>query len=62
MTRNPSASPDRLPQEIRRQVGSAEMARFLNALPSFQVDARVPDNLRTLLDELDRAETRSRKN
>lgn len=62
MTRNSNNNQAPVQEQIRRQLGSAEMARFLNALPSFQVDDNIPDDFQVLLGKLDRAEMRSRKN
>ena len=46
-----------LQQEIRRQFGSAGTSRFLRALPSFQVEQKIPDRFANLLTELDHAES-----
>lgn len=65
MTRDPQPTAKSLPPEVRRQIGSEPMRRFVRSLPPFAVKPDVPAHLRDLLDELDRAEkkasTRRRK-
>ena len=57
MTRSRHNRENTLPDEIRRQFGSVGTARFLRALPSFQIDQCMPDRFQNLLAELDRVET-----
>ena len=48
--------PDPLADEIRRQLGSAGLTRYLSSLPAFAVDPGMPERLRDLFAELQRAE------
>jgi hypothetical protein len=50
-----------LPDEVRRQLGSAGTKRFLRALPAFRIDEGIPERFRNLLAELDRVEADRRK-
>ncbi len=50
-----------LQEQIRRQFGSAGTSRFLRALPSLQVEHKIPERFTNLLTELDHAES-SRRN
>jgi len=56
MTRIKTDSVNILQDEIRRQFGSAGTSRFARALPTFQVEHRVPERFLKLLTELDQAE------
>jgi hypothetical protein len=59
MSRRPNSQND-LQQEIRKQLGSAGMSRFLHALPGFQVEHNTPERFVHLLAKLDRAESDQR--
>jgi hypothetical protein len=50
-----------LPDEVRRQFGSAGTKRFLRALPAFRIDEGIPERFQNLLAELDRVEADRRK-
>ncbi|NGO51544.1 hypothetical protein G6N73_10170 [Mesorhizobium camelthorni] len=60
MTRDPQHPVKSLPTEVRRQIGSEQMRRFVRSLPPFAVKPDVPAHLRDLLDELNRAEKKTR--
>jgi hypothetical protein len=60
MTRNTQHPVKSLSPEVRRQIGSEPMRRFVRSLPPFAVKPDVPAHLRDLLDELDRAEKKTR--
>lgn len=60
MTRDAPYEPDNLSAEIRRQIGSEPMRRFVRSLPAFAVKHTLPAHLRELLDRLDRAENLDR--
>ena len=49
----------RLSELIRREIGSETNRRFLARMPAFRPVAELPENLRTLLEELDCAETKA---
>ncbi len=40
--------------QMRRQMGSTQMKRFLNSLPQFSVDEDLPTHMQDLLRRLDR--------
>ena len=48
-----------LPELIRKEIGSETNRRFLARMPAFKPDTALPDELRLLLGELDRAEERA---
>jgi hypothetical protein len=52
--------PDPLADEIRRQFGSTALTRYLSSLPAFSIDPGVPDRMRELLADLQKAEGRRR--
>lgn len=59
----PKASTDgrkALTELIRKEIRSETNRRFLAGLPGFRADMNLPDELQTLLRELDRAERRVR--
>jgi hypothetical protein len=60
MTRDTQHPTKNLPPEVRRQMGSEPVRRFVRSLPPFAVKPDVPEHLRDLLDELDRAEKKAR--
>jgi hypothetical protein len=60
MTRHDAHRPAPLAAEIRRQLGSPGVTRYLSSLPTFAVDAGMPESLRDLLSELQRAEAHRR--
>lgn len=45
-----------LANDIRRQLGTEAMKRFLRTLPAFRLEKEVPKQLTDLLDRLDGAE------
>ena len=49
-----------LAQVIRSQIGSRANRRLLTGMEAFQADQALPDELRSLLGELDRAERTGR--
>jgi hypothetical protein len=61
MTRDTQHPVKSLSPEVRRQMGSEPMRRFVRSLPPFAVKPDVPTHLRDLLDELDRAEKKASK-
>lgn len=58
MNRQTVKQPDPVADEIRRQLGSAGLKRYLASLPTFAVEPRVPDRLRDLLADLQSVEAR----
>ncbi|WP_353643525.1 hypothetical protein [Mesorhizobium sp. WSM2239] len=60
MTRDTQHPVKSLSPEVRRQMGSDSMRRFVRSLPPFAVKPDVPAHLRDLLDQLDRAEKKTR--
>jgi len=42
-----------LAAEIRRQLGTETMTRFVRSLPAFKPDPEIPGNIRDLLGKLD---------
>lgn len=50
----------KLSPEVRRQIGSEPMRRFVRSLPTFAVKPDVPKHLQDLLDQLDRAEKKKK--
>jgi hypothetical protein len=60
MTRDTQHPVKSLSPEVRRQIGSEPMRRFVRSLPPFAVKPDVPAHLRDLLDELDRAEKKTK--
>ena len=60
MTPNNRHTPDVLSEEIRRQLGSPAMARYLSSLPYFTVESGLPERLRGLLNDLHRTESGAR--
>ncbi len=54
-------TPGSLPVEIHRQLGSPAMTRFVHSLPSFGDPPETDDRFATLLDELDRVESRRKQ-
>jgi hypothetical protein len=52
MTRNSHPRSDMLAEEIRRQFGSPGALRYLNALPSLEVEPGLPARLQDLLGRL----------
>jgi hypothetical protein len=42
-----------LAAEIRRQLGTETMSRFVRSLPAFKPDPEIPGNIRDLLGKLD---------
>ncbi|TPL20332.1 hypothetical protein FJ945_22135 [Mesorhizobium sp. B2-4-9] len=44
---------DRIAAEIRRQLGTAAVRRFLHALPAFRAEKDIPDRFRDQLELLD---------
>jgi hypothetical protein len=50
-----------LADEIRSRLGSPEVTRFLSSLPTFSTDLGLPERLRDLLEELQRAEADQRR-
>ena len=56
MTRHDAHRPAPLAAEIRRQLGSPGVTRYLSSLPSFSVDPGLPERLRDLLNELRQVE------
>jgi hypothetical protein len=61
MARSRHGRGNTLLDEIRRQFGSVGTARFLRALPLFQIDQGMPERVQNLLAELDRVEADRRK-
>lgn len=59
MTRDTQHPMKSLSPEVRRQIGSEPMRRFVRSLPPFAVKPDVPAHMRDLLDELDRAEKKA---
>ena len=49
---------DPLTEEIRRQIGSSGVKRYLASLPPFAVEPGLPDHFRKLLGDLESAEIR----
>lgn len=45
-----------LAAEIRRQIGTETMRRFVRSLPAFRPDPEIPGNMRDLLGKLDHLE------
>ena len=62
MTRNTGERHQGLATDIRRQVGDRSVRRFAHALPAFKVVEDIPSHLRTLLDQLERAEGKASRN
>jgi hypothetical protein len=60
MTRDTQRPMKSLPPEVRRQIGSEPMRRYVRSFPAFAVKPDVPAHLRDLLDELDRAEKKTK--
>jgi len=60
MSRHNATIPAPLAEEIRRQIGSPGVTRYLASLPTFSVDPGLPERLSDLLGELRRAEARGR--
>ena len=60
MTRDPQHQMKHLSPEARRQIGSEPMRRFVRSFPAFAVKPDVPEHLQDLLDQLDRAETKTK--
>jgi len=56
MSYDRSDKPGILREEIRRQFNSNGVLRFLQSMEVFQVEEDVPQDMRRLLAELDRAE------
>lgn len=46
-----------LSAEIRRQIGSDQMKRFIRSLPAFAASPEIPEHLDRLVRKLDRTET-----
>jgi hypothetical protein len=46
-----------LPATIMGQIGSESNTRYLRSLPVFRVDPELPEQMRHILDDLERAET-----
>jgi hypothetical protein len=60
MSQNAKNGAKTLQAEIRRQLGSPPITRFLHSLPAFQVEHATPEQFARLLGELDRAEADQR--
>jgi hypothetical protein len=60
MTRDAPHRIKSLSPEVRRQIGSEPMRRFVRSLPAFAVRPDVPTHLQDLLDQLDRAEKKKK--
>jgi hypothetical protein len=60
MTRYTQHPVKSLSPEVRSQIGSEPMRRFVRSLPPFTVKPDVPAHLRDLLDQLDRAEKKTK--
>jgi hypothetical protein len=60
MTRYTQHPVKSLSPEVRRQIGSEPIRRFVRSLPPFAVKPDVPAHLRDLLDQLDRAEKKTK--
>ena len=60
MTRDARHQTKNLPPEVRRQIGSEPMRRYVRSFPAFAVKPDVPAHLRDLLDELDRVEKKTK--
>lgn len=56
MIRDSGKKTERLAAEVRRQIGTETMARFLKNLPAFRTEANIPKRFMELLDRLDRVE------
>jgi hypothetical protein len=56
MARKDGERRERLPADIRRQLGTEATTRFLRTLPTFRTESDIPDRLRELLDRLDAME------
>jgi hypothetical protein len=50
-----------LADEIRSRLGSPEVTRYLLSLPTFSTDLGLPERLRDLMEELQRAEAGRRR-
>ena len=60
MTRDTQHPVKSLSPEVRRQMGSEPMRRFVRSMPAFSVKPDVPAHLRDLLDQLDQAEKKTK--
>jgi hypothetical protein len=60
MTRDARHRMKSLSPEVRRQIGSEPMRRFVRSLPAFSVKPDVPEHLQDLLDRLDHAEKKAK--
>ena len=49
------ATHDQLAVQMRRQMRSGQMARFVRALPGFRVEPELPGAMTQLLEAIDRA-------
>jgi len=56
MTRNTGERQTGLAADIRRQFGDGSVRRFARSLPAFKVVDDIPGHLKTLLDQVERAE------
>lgn len=56
MSGNRTENANILQEEIRRQFGSAGTTRYVNSLPPYQVEPRIPERFANLLSELERRE------
>jgi hypothetical protein len=54
MDREKKPMPGDYEAQMRRQMGSTQMKRFLNSLPQFSVDEDLPTHMQDLLRRLDR--------
>jgi hypothetical protein len=62
MTRREATTSSALAGEICHQLGSPGVARYLSSLRTFSVEPGLPERLRDLLGELQRAEAHRQRN